>query len=162
VEFPPTTEQGTGESRKTSAIVECIAAKEEAPVGTESGLTGATRRSEFFSSHYIRRLVHCENSTLRGNNDVVNSNIRVDVYLHQDILDLQMTSMSVIIRARTGFTNKLFKKAEASPDGKLTSKWFAEGPYGGMHMMHSFLSSCAIFIRYVHMGLQSELIKSMC
>jgi hypothetical protein len=56
----------------------------------------------------------------------------------QDILAMQKTSMSFIIRARTGFTNKLFKKAEASPDGKFTTKCFAEGPYGGMHMMHSY------------------------
>jgi len=56
----------------------------------------------------------------------------------QDILAMQQTSMSFIIRARTGFTNKLFKKAEASPDGRFFTKCFAEGPYGGMHMMHSY------------------------
>jgi len=56
----------------------------------------------------------------------------------QDILVMQKTSMSFIIRARTGFTNKLFKKAEASPDGRFYTKCFAEGPYGGMHMMHSY------------------------
>jgi predicted ferric reductase len=56
----------------------------------------------------------------------------------QDILAMQKTSMSFIIRSRTGFTNKLFKKAEGSPDGKFTTKCFAEGPYGGMHMMHSY------------------------
>ncbi|TGO60759.1 hypothetical protein BOTNAR_0140g00010, partial [Botryotinia narcissicola] len=56
----------------------------------------------------------------------------------QDILAMQKTSMSFVIRARTGFTEKLFKKAEASPDGKLYIKCWAEGPYGGMHMMHSY------------------------
>ncbi|KAF7934255.1 uncharacterized protein EAE97_008615 [Botrytis byssoidea] len=56
----------------------------------------------------------------------------------QDILAMQKTSMSFVIRARTGFTEKLFKKAEASPDGKLYTKCWAEGPYGGMHMMHSY------------------------
>jgi predicted ferric reductase len=56
----------------------------------------------------------------------------------QDILAMQKTSMSFIVRARTGFTNKLFKKAEASPDGRFYTKCFAEGPYGGMHMMHSY------------------------
>ncbi|KAF7897499.1 hypothetical protein EAF00_005727 [Botryotinia globosa] len=56
----------------------------------------------------------------------------------QDILAMQKTSMSFVIRARTGFTEKLFKKAEASPDGKLYTNCWAEGPYGGMHMMHSY------------------------
>ncbi|CAD6442954.1 eb82d457-0c2a-4e74-9d9c-c6369a82111a [Sclerotinia trifoliorum] len=56
----------------------------------------------------------------------------------QEILAMQKTSMSFVIRARTGFTEKLYKKAEASPDGKLYTKCWAEGPYGGMHMMHSY------------------------
>jgi len=56
----------------------------------------------------------------------------------QDILAMQKTTMSFVIRARTGFTNSLFKKAEASPDGKFYTNCFAEGPYGGMHMMHSY------------------------
>ncbi|KAB8297074.1 hypothetical protein EYC80_002463 [Monilinia laxa] len=57
---------------------------------------------------------------------------------HQDILAMRKTTMSFVIRARTGFTEKLFKKAEASPNGKLITKCWAEGPYGGMHMMHSY------------------------
>ena len=56
----------------------------------------------------------------------------------QDILSMQKTSMSFIVRARTGFTDKLLRKAEASPEGRFTTKCFAEGPYGGMHMMHSY------------------------
>ncbi|KUJ20996.1 ferric-chelate reductase-like protein [Mollisia scopiformis] len=56
----------------------------------------------------------------------------------QDILAMQKTSMSFIIRERTGFTKKLFKKAEAAPDGKFTTTIFAEGPYGGMHQMTSY------------------------
>ncbi|TVY23636.1 Ferric reductase transmembrane component [Lachnellula hyalina] len=56
----------------------------------------------------------------------------------QDILEMQKTQMSFIIRARTGFTSKLYKKAEAAPGGKFYTKCFAEGPYGGMHMMHSY------------------------
>jgi ferredoxin-NADP reductase len=56
----------------------------------------------------------------------------------QDILAMKKTSMSFIIRARTGFTNKLFKKAEASPDGRFFTKCFAEGPYGGIDRMHSY------------------------
>ncbi|CAG8981240.1 hypothetical protein HYALB_00003838 [Hymenoscyphus albidus] len=56
----------------------------------------------------------------------------------QDILAMQKTSISFVIRARTGFTNTLYKKAEAAPDGKLITKCYVEGPYGGMHMMHSY------------------------
>jgi hypothetical protein len=56
----------------------------------------------------------------------------------QDILAMQKTSMSFIIRARTGFTSSLFKKASTSPDGRFSTRCFAEGPYGGMHMMHSY------------------------
>lgn len=56
----------------------------------------------------------------------------------QDILAMQKTTMSFIIRERTGFTKKLFRKAEAAPDGKFTTTMFAEGPYGGMHQMTSY------------------------
>jgi predicted ferric reductase len=56
----------------------------------------------------------------------------------QDILATQKTSMSFIIRARTGFTAKLFKKAEDSPDGRFTTTCWAEGPFGGLHQMHSY------------------------
>jgi len=56
----------------------------------------------------------------------------------QDILAMQKTSMSFVIRARTGFTGKLFKKAEAAPDGKFWTTCYAEGPYGGLHQMHSY------------------------
>lgn len=48
------------------------------------------------------------------------------------------SSISFIIRARTGFTAKLFAKAEAKPEGKLWVKCYAEGPYGGIHMMDSY------------------------
>ncbi|KAL2074579.1 hypothetical protein VTL71DRAFT_8357 [Oculimacula yallundae] len=56
----------------------------------------------------------------------------------QDILAMKRTSMSYVIRERTGFTKNLFKKAEGSPDGKFYTKCFAEGPYGGKHMMTSY------------------------
>jgi len=46
--------------------------------------------------------------------------------------------MSFVVRCRTGFTANLLKKAESSPDGRLFTKCFAEGPYGGMHKMHSY------------------------
>ncbi|KAL3428342.1 Ferric/cupric reductase transmembrane component 2-like protein 5 [Phlyctema vagabunda] len=56
----------------------------------------------------------------------------------QDILAMRKPSMSFIIRGRTGFTANLCKKAEAAPDGRFETKCYAEGPYGGLHMMHSY------------------------
>ncbi|KAE8451262.1 hypothetical protein EG329_004427 [Mollisiaceae sp. DMI_Dod_QoI] len=56
----------------------------------------------------------------------------------QDILAMRKTTISFVIRERTGFTKKLGKKAAAAPDGKFTTRIFAEGPYGGMHQMTSY------------------------
>jgi predicted ferric reductase len=46
--------------------------------------------------------------------------------------------MSFIVRARTGFTAQLFKKAEAAPRATLYTKCFVEGPYGGVNLLHSY------------------------
>jgi predicted ferric reductase len=56
----------------------------------------------------------------------------------QEILALRKTRISFIIRARTGFTNTLFKQAGAAPNGRMYTRCFAEGPYGGLHVMHSY------------------------
>jgi ferredoxin-NADP reductase len=62
----------------------------------------------------------------------------------QDILANKKTSISFVVRARTGFTAKLHATAAAAPDGKMWTKCFAEGPYGGLHMMHSY-GTCVLF-----------------
>ncbi|KAF2789822.1 hypothetical protein K505DRAFT_365279 [Melanomma pulvis-pyrius CBS 109.77] len=49
----------------------------------------------------------------------------------QDILEAQKTNMSFIVRRRTGFTEKLYKKADLSAAGKFSTTAFVEGPYGG-------------------------------
>ncbi|OAK99569.1 ferric reductase [Phaeosphaeriaceae sp. SRC1lsM3a] len=49
----------------------------------------------------------------------------------QDILEHSKTSMSFIIRRRTGFTDKLFRKADLSAAGRFSTSAFVEGPYGG-------------------------------
>jgi len=49
----------------------------------------------------------------------------------QDILEHHKTSMSFIIRRRTGFTDKLFKKADLSAAGRFSTSAYVEGPYGG-------------------------------
>ncbi|KAH8803705.1 ferric reductase like transmembrane component-domain-containing protein, partial [Xylogone sp. PMI_703] len=56
----------------------------------------------------------------------------------QEILAMRMATLSFIIRGQTGFTQKLIKKVEAAPDGKFTTRVFAEGPYGMMHSMSSY------------------------
>lgn len=48
----------------------------------------------------------------------------------QDILEKHKTSMSFIIRRRTGFTDKLFQKADLSAAGRFSTSAMVEGPYG--------------------------------
>ncbi|KAK3723487.1 hypothetical protein LTR37_001739 [Vermiconidia calcicola] len=48
----------------------------------------------------------------------------------QDLLSTKPTSMSLIIRRRTGFTETMWQKAERSPGGKFMTTAFVEGPYG--------------------------------
>jgi NAD(P)H-flavin reductase len=48
------------------------------------------------------------------------------------------SSVSFVIRARTGFTYKLLKKAESAPEGRSYAKLYLEGPYGSHHVMHSY------------------------
>ncbi|KAL9592364.1 MAG: hypothetical protein Q9179_006788 [Wetmoreana sp. 5 TL-2023] len=48
------------------------------------------------------------------------------------------TSMSLIIRRRSGFTDKLFQKAERSASGITTISAYVEGPYGGHTVLHSY------------------------
>ena len=56
----------------------------------------------------------------------------------QDVLSMRKTTMSFVIRGRTGMTGSLFKKAAADPDGRYITKCLVEGPYGGLHPMHSY------------------------
>ncbi|MCJ1399497.1 hypothetical protein MMC11_002699 [Xylographa trunciseda] len=58
----------------------------------------------------------------------------------QDILALQQTTISAIIRRRDGFTNALYKKAEKA-QGRLTMTALVEGPYGGLHSLSSYGSA---------------------
>jgi hypothetical protein len=55
----------------------------------------------------------------------------------QDILEHNKTSLSFIIRRRTGFTDKLFKKADLSAAGRFSTSAFMEGPYGKCRSMLS-------------------------
>ncbi|MCJ1439934.1 MAG: hypothetical protein MMC23_000415 [Stictis urceolatum] len=55
-----------------------------------------------------------------------------------EVLSISKTSMSAIIRRRDGFTQALFKKAEASPDGRVVLNAIAEGPYGALQNLASY------------------------
>ncbi|KAF9690949.1 hypothetical protein EKO04_011242 [Ascochyta lentis] len=46
-------------------------------------------------------------------------------------LQKSKTTMSFIVRRRTGFTDKLFRKADLSASGRFSTACYAEGPYGG-------------------------------
>ncbi|KAI9929087.1 hypothetical protein ASPWEDRAFT_49259 [Aspergillus wentii DTO 134E9] len=56
----------------------------------------------------------------------------------QEVASLQKTTLSLLVRRRTGFTDKLFQRAQNSPDSRVTLRAFAEGPYGSIHSMDSY------------------------
>ncbi|SPO02701.1 related to ferric-chelate reductase [Cephalotrichum gorgonifer] len=56
----------------------------------------------------------------------------------QDVLSAKKSTISFIVRERTGITNTLYKKAISSPGGRLETKCFVEGPYGAMHSLQSY------------------------
>ncbi|KAJ4304312.1 hypothetical protein N0V88_001925 [Collariella sp. IMI 366227] len=55
-----------------------------------------------------------------------------------DILARPKTTLSFIIRGRTGFTGALHARASARPDGKLVTRCLVEGPYRGSSRLHSY------------------------
>ena len=52
--------------------------------------------------------------------------------------DAGVTSLSLVMRARTGMTRKLFEKAAASASGTITTWGAIEGPYGGHESLTSY------------------------
>lgn len=56
----------------------------------------------------------------------------------QETLGTQKTTLSLLVRRRTGFTNKLFQRALSSVGSRVTLNAWAEGPYGGIHSMDSY------------------------
>ncbi|KAI5291661.1 hypothetical protein KEM54_002050 [Ascosphaera aggregata] len=49
-----------------------------------------------------------------------------------------VTTMSMVIRRRTGFTSTLYRKAEKCPDGVFKCTALLEGPYGAEHSLDSY------------------------
>ena len=58
----------------------------------------------------------------------------------QDILEHHKTSMSFLVRRRTGFTDKLYRKADRSTAGKFSTTAFVEGPYGKYFGVRGFFA----------------------
>jgi len=58
--------------------------------------------------------------------------------LEQRTKSQSVSSVSVIMRARTGMTRKLYEKAAASPSGQITISGAIEGPYGGHESLSSY------------------------
>lgn len=56
----------------------------------------------------------------------------------QETLGTEKTTLSLLVRRRTGFTNKLFQRAVSSVGSRVTLKAWAEGPYGAIHSMDSY------------------------
>lgn len=52
--------------------------------------------------------------------------------------DAACTSVSLVMRARTGMTRKLYDKASAAPTSTITTWGAIEGPYGGHDSMTSY------------------------
>ncbi|CAK7274325.1 hypothetical protein SEPCBS119000_006111 [Sporothrix epigloea] len=59
-------------------------------------------------------------------------------FKRQNALATRKTSISFVIRGRTGMTAKLIKKVAESTDGRYITSCLVEGPYGGLQQMHSY------------------------
>ncbi|PUU72988.1 ferric reductase like transmembrane component-domain-containing protein [Tuber borchii] len=56
----------------------------------------------------------------------------------QDIVHTGQSTLSLIIRRRTGFTNALYKKAYDAPERIFTTRALVEGPYGKIDTLGSY------------------------
>lgn len=56
----------------------------------------------------------------------------------QDITQPGEQTMSLVVRRRTGFTDKLFRKAFDAPERVFTTRAFVEGPYGKIDSLRSY------------------------
>lgn len=55
-----------------------------------------------------------------------------------DITAMKTTTMSLLVRRRTGFTDSLYQRALDSPNGNITLRALVEGPYGNIHSCDSY------------------------
>ncbi|KAI9806247.1 MAG: hypothetical protein M1825_006362 [Sarcosagium campestre] len=73
----------------------------------------------------------------------------------QDIMQMQKTTMSLVIRRRTGFTDKLFQKVQSSPTGVISLRACVEGPYGELRASYFRDAETSVLIRWLLGGVNS-------
>ncbi|KEY64322.1 hypothetical protein S7711_06366 [Stachybotrys chartarum IBT 7711] len=78
----------------------------------------------------------------------------------QDRAAMQKGQLSFIIRARTGFTDKLYQKVSATSAGKMEVMGFVEGPYGAKHALDSY-GSVVLFAGGVGVTHQVPYVKEL-
>lgn len=71
----------------------------------------------------------------------------------QDLLGApQKENISLLVRRRTGMTDRLFQRASNAIGSRVTLRAFAEGPYGNIHSMDSYgtvmLFACGVGITH--------------
>ncbi|KAF2857899.1 putative FRE ferric reductase-like transmembrane component [Piedraia hortae CBS 480.64] len=71
-------------------------------------------------------------------NTAIMTDTEMEKHTDVDVVQPAVTSISLIIRARDGMTRKLYDKASARPNGRLTTWGAIEGPYGGHSPMTSY------------------------
>ncbi|KAG8629835.1 hypothetical protein KVT40_001454 [Elsinoe batatas] len=64
--------------------------------------------------------------------------VKTEVDLHSVPKKDASTSISLVIRARTGMTKKLYDRAAACPRGQMVIRGGIEGPYGGHEPLDSY------------------------
>lgn len=62
---------------------------------------------------------------------------RSATHRHNSASDMKIHA-SFIVRARAGFTNKLYQHAIAAPRGRVSTACLVEGPYGTKHSLESY------------------------
>ncbi|KAL1650864.1 hypothetical protein SLS58_000983 [Diplodia intermedia] len=72
----------------------------------------------------------------------------------------KMRSISLVCRAREGFTRKMFDRAKAQPMGILTSYGMVEGPYGGHESLDSY-GTCILFAAGVGITHQTSFVRHL-
>lgn len=70
--------------------------------------------------------------------DTVDPNAEKLAMTRQDAMSAQTSTISFIVRERTGVTHTMYKKAMASPDGRYSTRCWVEGPYGELHGLKSY------------------------
>lgn len=74
--------------------------------------------------------------------------------------NLMMKSISLVCRAREGFTRKMYDRAKTQPMGVLTTYGMIEGPYGGHESLDSY-GTCILFAAGVGITHQTSFVRHL-